>query len=158
LDADIVADLMPSNVRPLLKGLGDDWYADENAIREAIASRASFNLISLSTAMKVDIFIPKLRRFEGGQFARADRKIVDTETGDSIPVASAEDTIAAKLEWFRLGGEHSDRQWQDIVGVIAIQGARLNLDVLRESAAELNVADLLKRALADANDSSSSCD
>lgn len=51
------------------------------------------------------------------------------------------------LEWYRLGGEVSDRQWRDILGVIQIQGDRLDLHYLRQGAAGLGVADLLQRAL-----------
>ena len=121
LDADLIADPRPAHVRPLLAALGDDWYADENAIREAIVVRSSFNLISLSTAMKVDIFIAKARPFEGGEFSRVQRKMIDQDGSFSIPVACAEDTVVANLEWFRIGGEMSDRQWQDILGVRRFQ-------------------------------------
>lgn len=34
-----------------------------------------------------------------------------------IDVASAEDTILRKLNWYRLGGEVSDRQWRDVAGI-----------------------------------------
>jgi len=53
LDADIVADLRLVTVLPLLKALGEDWYAEEGAIRMAIGERSSFNLIHFSSAMKV---------------------------------------------------------------------------------------------------------
>ncbi len=147
LDADIVADLRPSHVKQFLLALGEHWYADEPAIREAISYRASFNLIHLNSAMKVDVFIPKLRRFEGGQFARAKRTPIAEQSEIEIPVCSAEDIIAVKLEWFRLGGESSERQWGDIVGVLRIHAHRIDLDLLRDSAAELGVSDLLSKAL-----------
>lgn len=31
-----------------------------------------------------------------------------------IPVATAQDSIVAKLEWFRLTNETSERQWDDV--------------------------------------------
>ena len=62
-------------------------------------------------------------------------------------VASPEDTILAKLEWYRLGDEISDRQWRDILGVLAVQGDRLDLAYMRQWAATLDVSDLLERAL-----------
>ena len=64
-----------------------------------------------------------------------------------VYVTTAEDIILAKLEWYRLGNEISDRQWRDILGVLKVQAGRLDLDYLRQWAAELNVADLLQRAL-----------
>ena len=62
-------------------------------------------------------------------------------------VASPEDTILAKLEWYRLGDEISDRQWRDILGVLAVQGDRLDFAYMRQWAATLDVSDLLERAL-----------
>jgi hypothetical protein len=64
-------------------------------------------------------------------------------------VASPEDTVLAKLEWFRLGGETSERQWWDVVGVLKVT-SDVDRAYLRHWAASLGVADLLERALADA--------
>lgn len=148
LDADIVADISIQHVKPMLHALGDAWYADETAIREAIHTRSCFNLIHYETAMKVDVFIPKQRDFETGQFMRVKRVPVADGDETEIPVCSAEDIIAAKLEWFHLGGRLSERQWGDIMGVIRLNAGKLNLHQLRESAKELDVEDLLESALA----------
>lgn len=147
LDADIVADLKPDQVKPLIRALGDDWYFDEQAMRDALSLRSSFNLIELASGSKVDVFIPKLRRFDGGQFIRAGRMTVDPGTQAAIPICSAEDIVAAKLEWYRNGNEISDRQWSDIIGVLKANMGALDLDLLKESADELGVSDLLERAL-----------
>jgi hypothetical protein len=63
-------------------------------------------------------------------------------------VASAEDTLLAKLEWYRMGGEVSERQWRDVLGVLKVQAGGLDLEYLRRWARELGVDDLLERALA----------
>jgi len=57
--------------------------------------------------------------------------------------------VLAKLEWFRLGGETSERQWWDVVGVVRVTPA-VDRAYLRHWAAPLGVTDLLDRALADA--------
>jgi hypothetical protein len=64
-------------------------------------------------------------------------------------VATAEDTILRKLEWYRAGGETSERQWNDLRGVLKISGARLDLAYLRQWAPFLKVEDLLDRLLAE---------
>jgi hypothetical protein len=61
-----------------------------------------------------------------------------------VPAASAEDTILARLQWCRLGGEVSERQWR---GVVEVQKDRLELGYLKRWAAHLEVSDLLARVL-----------
>ena len=61
--------------------------------------------------------------------------------------ATAEDLILSKLEWFRLGGESSDRQWGDVLGVLRVQGSALDRPYLRRWAKQLGLTDLLDRAL-----------
>jgi hypothetical protein len=73
--------------------------------------------------------------------------VPEIEPDQKAFVATAEDTILAKLEWYRLGGEVSDRQWRDILGVFIVQAGRLDLDYLQKWAAELNVTDLLQKAM-----------
>lgn len=150
MDADIVADLQPEHVQPFLAALASDFYADEAAIRDAIYRRSSFNLIHYQTAFKVDIFIPKPRPFDRMQLARRMAVVMGTEPGRQVYLTSPEDIVLAKLEWYRLGGEVSDRQWQDIIGVLTVQAEDLDLDYLRRWADQLGVRDLLERALTEA--------
>jgi hypothetical protein len=62
-------------------------------------------------------------------------------------VKTAEDTVLRKLQWYRRGGEVSDRQWRDVLGVLAASRGSLDRDHLRRWAADLGVADLLERAV-----------
>lgn len=94
----------------------------------------------------MDIFIPRQREFDLLQMARRSSYVLTTEPEQSAYVASAEDTILAKLEWYRLGGDVSDRQWGDILGVMKVQAGKLDLAYLQEGARLLKVADLLDRA------------
>lgn len=146
-DADIMADVRPQDVRPLIDKLGAEWYADESAIREALSQRSSFNLIHLDTAMKVDVFLPKLRRFDAGEFSRSRKVAVAEGSNVEAVVCCAEDIIVAKLEWYRLGGGHSERQWDDVIGVLRLNSGRLDADLLHESAEEVGVLDLLQKAV-----------
>ena len=65
-------------------------------------------------------------------------------------VASPEGTILNKLEWYKLGGGVSDRQWNDILGVLKVHGTNLDMPYLHRWATVLEVADLLQTALVDA--------
>lgn len=155
LDADIVADLQPQQVKLLLKAIGEGWYADEQAMRDAIANRSSFNLIHLDTAMKVDVFVPKHRKFDAEQFDRVQRTPVAEGSSIEVPVCAAEDIVVAKLEWFRMGHETSDRQWNDILGVLRLNAPTLDFALMQHHAMELGVLDLLTKALQEARISDS---
>lgn len=147
LDTDIVADLRLQQAQPFAELLADAFYLDLDTIRHAIQQRSSFNVIHLATMFKVDIFVSKGRPFDRQQLDRRQRWIADPDSGRTIYVATPEDTVLTKLAWYRLGGEISDRQWRDILGVLAVQGDRLDLVYLRQWADALDVSDLLQRAL-----------
>ena len=151
LDVDVVADITPAQVQPLADAPRDEFYLDEQAIQDAIRRHASFNLIHLTSPYKVDVFLLKTRPFDAEAARRARRETLDEDdTAQAFNVASPEDLILAKLEWYRLGGGISDRQWTDILAVMKIQAPTLDLAYLRRWAPELAVADLLERALDDA--------
>jgi len=147
LDADIIADIRQDQVGDLVAALGEDFYADDQMIREAIEHRGSFNLIHLKTMFKVDVFIRKERPFDRIQFERRIEQVFIANPVQKAFIMSAEDIILAKLEWYRLGNEISDHQWRDILGVLKVQAGRLDLAYLHKWAQDLNVADLLQRAL-----------
>jgi hypothetical protein len=148
-DADLVADLRPEHAAPLAQALAGVFYVDEESIAEAIRRRRSFNVIHLDTMFKVDIFVSQARPFDRSQFERRVQQVVATDPEWTGYFASAEDTVLAKLEWYRLGGEVSERQWRDILGVLKVQGERMDLEYLRHWAGELKVLDLLEKALAE---------
>jgi hypothetical protein len=147
IDADVVAELLPRHAAPLAAALRETYYVAEERVRDAVSRRGSFNVIHLETMVKVDVFVSRDRPFDRRAFDRARPAV--PEGGSQIPVSSPEDTVLAKLEWFRRGGEVSERQWTDVVGVLRAGGA-LDEAYLRRGAAELDVADLLERVLAEA--------
>ncbi|MEW6288080.1 MAG: hypothetical protein AB1509_17855 [Chloroflexota bacterium] len=149
-DSDIVAEMRAEHLQPFVAALQDEFYVDDEMIAEAIQRRSSFNIIHRETMFKVDVFIPRPRPFLESQFARAQRQTFTFETEIGAKFASPEDTILSKLEWYRLGGEVSDRQWRDILGVLKVRAGELDLDYLRKWANELKVGDLLERALKEA--------
>ncbi len=147
IDVDLIADLGPEHVAPLVEALHDEYYISEGMIVEAIARKSGFNLIHLPTSFKVDVFIVKDREYDrvALQRIRSD-SLEDEDPSAQFFVASAEDIVLSKLEWFRLGHEVSERQWIDVLGVLKVQQNALDRAYLTKWATELDVADLLKRA------------
>jgi hypothetical protein len=152
MDADIIAAILPPHVTPFLSTLGDAFYADEDVIRQAVDRRQSFNLIHLESMFKIDVFVAGPRPLDRAQLARRQRYILIESTEQAAYVTSAEDTILAKLSWYRLGGETSERQWRDISGILQVQQQQLDMAYLHRLAAEIEVGDLLARAVEQAQD------
>jgi hypothetical protein len=149
LDVDVVATLQPEHVEPLVRRLAATYYIPVERLRDAVAARTSCNLIHLATMFKIDIFVSKDRPFDRQAAQRArPEPLDDIPAAPRFPVASAEDTVLAKLEWFRRGGEISERQWSDIIGVLRVT-ADIDRTYLEEWARSLGVDDLLKRALSE---------
>ncbi len=146
LDVDIVAAIASSQTSRFAQELGRDWYAEPEQMKQAIAARRAFNLIYIPLGSKVDVF-PATEEFHRSQLRRASRmslKFLDDAA--QYPVATAEDTLLAKLRWYKDGGEVSERKWRDIAGVIAANSS-LDLPYLEEWANQLSVPNLLARAM-----------
>lgn len=151
VDVDLVAILKAAQINPLYKLLQEAYYIDPGMVAQAIQRQSSFNIIHLPTMIKVDVFVVKSRPFDQAAFRRIRReRLEDSMGGREYSLASPEDIILNKLEWYRQGGEVSERQWTDVLGVLKVQSKSLDRAYLLRWAAQLGVADLLKRSLADA--------
>jgi hypothetical protein len=148
MDVDLVADIHTPQAAELARRLSSEFYADADMMRNAIQAGRSFNVIDLGSSYKFDVFPLSQDRFSQEQFSR--RSVAEVTLGSqtlSVPIATAEDTLLMKLVWYRAGGEISERQWNDIRGIIAIQGESLDRAYVRHWAGYLKVADLLEEAL-----------
>jgi hypothetical protein len=110
--------------------------------------RSCFNLIHFETSFKVDIFISRGRPFDQICMDRAVASKLGGDTGVIIvPMATVEDSIISKLEWYRLTDETSERQWDDVSRLVRLTGTALDTDHLAASAQMVGVSDLLLRLL-----------
>jgi hypothetical protein len=146
IDADVVAELAPVHAPALIAALADAYYIPQQRLVDAIQQRSSFSVIHLETMVKVDVFVAN---GVSDQRALGRIQLARLEGGVEMPVGSAEDTVLAKLEWFRRGGEVSERQWTDVLGLLRVAGP-LDMEYLLEGARDRRVSDLLDRATAEA--------
>jgi hypothetical protein len=151
-DADITVPPFLDRIAPFVEHIESWFYVSQEAVVQANRLRSSFNLIHFETAFKIDVFVEKDTEFDRGLLLR--RKRLDLPGTDSCSLAfvSPEDVVLLKLRWYAEGGQVSERQWRDILGVLAVQGDVLDYDYLRDQAQGLGLASLLDRVLRDSRE------
>lgn len=148
---DLMADISSKDISEIINSLDNAYYLSEASIKTAISSQTSFNLIHLGSILKIDIFIPKSRDYDKEVMQRALSKKLEIDNNIlTFYLKSAEDIILTKLEWYKLGGEVSERQISDVLGVLRVQVNNLDFVYLKKWAVELKIDDLLQRVIEEA--------
>jgi len=145
-DIDFVIDPTGHQLEALARALEPGFYVSRSAMTEALSSRSTFNAIHDETSFKIDFFIKGTAPFDAEELRRSIRQEVGDGRGHTVLLKSPEDTVLRKLEWFRRGGEVSERQWQDVLSILAAARGQLDGTYLERWAPELGIADLLDRA------------
>jgi len=144
-DADIVIDPNPQQLLAFIESLGPDCYVSKEAALQAFANNAMFNIIDIQSGFKADLVICKKRPFSRQEFTRRMRA---TFPGIEVYVLSPEDSILSKLEWSK--DRHSEAQFNDALGVLTVQKARLDFAYLKKWAKELGIEASLDRLIKEA--------
>lgn len=150
MDVDVVTDLSAETTAGLIAALRPDYYVDEDAARVAVTTSGSFNAVHTGAGVKVDFFVAGSDAFELERLRTRIAVSIGATPPRTLWMDTAEHTVLRKLEWYRRGGETSDRQWRDVLAIIALQGESLDRAVLARWAPVLDVSDLLARSLRDA--------
>lgn len=145
MDVDLVCELSETAIPVLVARLSGGFYVSEPAARDAIRRRSCFNLIFYANSFKVDLFVSRGRPFDTAAMQRACPHHLGDSPGVDVRIATAEDTIISKLEWFRLTNETSQRQWEDVSRLVELLGDQLDWSYLRTAAPSVGVADLLEQ-------------
>jgi hypothetical protein len=151
MDVDLIAKMETKHVDNLVKALENNYYIDSGMITNAIQEKSSFNLIHLETMIKIDVFILRDQPYDLKAFDRRQTDTLDEENARKFYLSSPEDVILSKLQWYHLGGRLSQQQWKDVLGILKIQGDRLDLKYLKYWASKLNLSDLLNGSFNDAD-------
>ena len=123
-----------ARVATALEGAGIPYYLDADVAREEFRRRGQFNVIEGATAWKVDVIFRKARAFS---VAEMSRRLPAVVLGVPVFVATAEDTVLAKLEWAKLG--ESERQRRDVHALLEAKGQSLDLAYIEQWLDELGV-------------------
>ena len=147
MDVDLVCEFAADQIEAFVACFDADFYVSESAIRDAVHRKSCFNLIHLPTSFKVDVFVSRQRPFDLESMRRATPECLGRNRTVEVPIATAEDAIISKLEWYRKTNETSERQWDDVSRLITLLGNTADLDYLRTAAESVGVSNLLKRLL-----------
>lgn len=148
-DADITVEPFETQADRFFELVKDGFYVSKEAMTQAIHRRTSFNLIHFETAFKIDLFVRRDTEFERQLLRRTRPVLLEAGAARMFQFVSPEDIVLLKLRWYREGGETSDRQWQDVLDVLAVQGAGVDRTYLAKWAEALGLKDLLCKALAE---------
>jgi hypothetical protein len=121
------------------------FYVSSEAARDAFERRGQFNVVLLDSGWKADLILRKDRPFSRAEFERRQPAEI---AGVQVFVATAEDTIVAKLEWARAG--ESERQLRDVIGILEVSGDRLDRRYIERWIGELGLAPLWQRVQSEA--------
>lgn len=150
LDIDLAVEMQVRHVDGLVSMLGDDFYASREAAVDAVRRASSFNVIHLDTMQKVDLFVLGNGLLDRRQLRNREMIIVSDDPPAGLWVGAAADQVLRKLDWYRIGGELSDRQWRDVIAILRSQAEHIDpLDLVRAAVA-LGLERLLARAAHDA--------
>ena len=69
---------------------------------------------------KVDLFVLSDREYDRASFAR--RRLLSFRADEDLQLAvcAPEELVVTKLEWYEMGGRVSQRQYRDVLGVLAV--------------------------------------
>ena len=134
-DIDIVIAPSPEQLQRLLQQFpAAEFATDEEDAFDALKRKSLFNVIDYATMWKVDFIIKQPTPFDASRFAR--RQVVEI-AGVPLQTASPEDIIITKVWWAKLG--ESERQLNDAVGILHVQGDNLDVEYVERWVAVLDL-------------------
>lgn len=145
-DADLIVQMNRNQIDRFIEAFSQDFYVDRGLIEQALSNQTSFNIIHFESSFKVDFFVLGGGHYLKQEFSRRVLKHIDPGTDFVAYVQTAEDALLSKLQWYRQGGEVSENQWRDVIGILKLQEGRIDLAYIEKWAKELGISDLLQRA------------
>ena len=139
-DIDIVVVIAPADVRRIKAMLEPDYEVAEESIRAALREGSMFDAIHDETGFKVDFWMRKGDDYGREAFARRKQYPYDHS---AVSIATPEDVIVTKLEWYRMSD--IDKHYSDARGVYAVQKDTLDTAYIARWCEAKSVLDLWHR-------------
>lgn len=150
-DLDLILQLPSERVADLVEAFTEEYSLSLQEVERAVQSKEAyrdFQLLDNEGYFKVDVFLLNDTPYEQSEFSR--RTLRELMPGVFAPCSSAEDIVLRKLQWYDLGGRRSDRQWNDIQGVLVIRFDLLDFGYMRTWGTRVGIQDLLETAILEA--------
>jgi hypothetical protein len=150
-DLDVTVRADSKDVDRIVAAFQMDYVVNQEELREAVENPrwpGGFQLLHYDTTFKIDVFVSEETDYE--QIVSQRAKSVEITEGFDVWYVTAEDIVLMKLRWYDLGNRVSDRQWNDLVQVIEIQGEAFDRDYLLQWAEHFGVKDLALEAFSEA--------
>jgi hypothetical protein len=145
-DVDITVELPSLQIPSFVAALLPDYAIDGYAVSSAIATGTAFNIVSLPTGCKIDVFPLGRQPFQKECLANAQLTIIDPDQQTyQFYVLTREDIVVQKLLWYTTSP--SDLQWDDVQQVLKATSDKPNKMYLGKKAFELGISELMVRAL-----------
>ena len=149
-DIDMMVTLTTEQAAMIQAQLGHDFLMSVDEVRAALDDSSpwrSFQILHVGELFKFDVFLPLHDRYFSSLIERA--RVVSFNDVE-MTVMAPEDILILKLRWYELGNRVSDRQWNDIVQVIEVQGSHLDREYVRQWACHFGLSELAEEAFSEA--------
>lgn len=144
-DIDFVIEVKEEDLQNLIKAikeLGKSYLFNQDEIVQSVKTSSQFNIYHIDTGIKIDFWPIKNNIFEKNKFKKSKEF---TFNNQKIKVVSPEDLILTKLLWCK--EIKSERHLRDCIGIMKVQGDKLDMNYLIQWANTLKIKDLLKKAV-----------
>jgi len=145
-DLDIVMDIAPTDLERLVAALEVEGFYVPGVEDVQSGRMMTLGITHIESISRADLVLSKSLDFDRIKFQRI--RSLDVPGFGTLHFVSPEDIILAKLLWGRRS--QSEKQWRDVLGVLKVQGDSLDFAYLTQWAAQLDVTELVQRAIAEA--------
>jgi len=146
-DVDLSVAAFENQIEAFCRAIEAGFYVNFDAVKQAHVNASSFNVIHLDTAFKIDVFVVLDDPFKKQVLIRRQKLTLEENPDRKYDFVTPEDIVLLKLLWYIEAGSVSEKQWNDILGVLKNRRNELDIDYIQQWASKLSFSDLLNKAI-----------